>query len=100
MNTSSSLTARDVQCIEAARHWREGGVEVLDAPDAGRIVVKGQRAPRSAVLYRMLNALAWLLDVPYLKTAPRLGGPAGQALEVGRLRVLHAAGVRVPRCCM
>ncbi|MBQ6655959.1 MAG: hypothetical protein IJM64_01585 [Ottowia sp.] len=97
MNTSSSLTARDVQCIEAARHWREGGVEVLDAPDAGRIVVKGQRAPRSAVLYRMLNALAWLLDVPYLKTAPRLGGPAGQALEVGRLRALHAAGVRVPQ---
>ena len=96
MNTNP-LTARDVQCIEAAQHWRKGGVEVLDAPDAGRIVVKGQRAPRSTVLYRLLNALAWLLDVPYLKTAPLAGGSAGQALEVARLRALHAAGARVPQ---
>ena len=31
------LSERDLQCIESAQHWREGGVEMLDAPDAGRI---------------------------------------------------------------
>ena len=94
---SAPLSERDLQCIAQAQHWREGGVDVLDAPDAGRIVVKGRRAPRSAVLYRLLNALAWLLDVPYLKTVPLAGGSAGQALEVARLRALHAAGARVPQ---
>lgn len=86
-----------MQCIEAARHWREGGVEVLDAPDAGRIVVKGQRAPRRAVLYRVLKAAGALLGVPCLNAAPRVGGSAGQELEVARLRALHAAGARVPQ---
>ena len=94
---SAQLSDRDLQCIARAQGWRGGGVEALDAPDAGRIVVKGQRAPRSAALYRVLNALAWLLDVPYLKTAPRMGGHAGQAVEVGRLRALRAVGARVPQ---
>lgn len=91
------LSERDLQCIAQAQHWRSGGVEVVDAPDAGRIVVKGRRAPRSAAFYRLLNACALLLGAPYLKTAPLAGGSAGQALEVARLRALHAAGVRVPQ---
>ncbi|MBQ9578429.1 MAG: phosphotransferase [Ottowia sp.] len=91
------LSERDLQCIESAQHWREGGVEMLDAPDAGRIAVKGQRAPRSAVLYRLLKGAGTLLGVPCLNAAPPVGGSAGQAMEVARLRALHAAGARVPQ---
>ncbi len=91
------LTARDVQRVEAAEHWRQGGVETIDTPDAGRIVVKGQRPARSPRLYTALNTCARLLGVPYLKAAPLTGGAASQATEVARLRTLRAAGVRVPQ---
>ena len=92
-----ALTARDLQCIANTPQWRGGNVAVVQTPDAGRVVVKSARAPRHPARYHLLNALARLLGVPYLETAPLLGGAAGMALEVQRLRALRAAGVCVPQ---
>lgn len=96
--TAPTLSPQDLQAIaSAAPQWRGGNVAVVQTPHAGRVVVKSMRAPRHPARYRLLGALAGLLGAPYLKTAPLLGGAAGQALEVRRLRALHAAGVRVPQ---
>lgn len=96
--SASLLTEDDLHCIaQAAPQWCGGNVAVVQTPHAGRVVVKSVRAARHPARYHALNALTWLLGVPYLKTAPLPGGVLGQMQEVRRLRALRAAGVRVPQ---
>lgn len=91
------LPSQDLQYVLQAGGWRGGGVAVVHTPGSGPVVVKSARPQRGAGLYWLVNALAWLLRLPFLKTAPQTGGSAGQAIEVARLRALHAAGLRVPQ---
>lgn len=89
-----SLTS--IARIEASGGWRARRVEVFDLAE-GKVLVKGQRAPRSPWPHRLLNALAWLAGVPYLKAVPVHGGARSQAIEVARLQELRAAGIAVPQ---
>ncbi len=82
--------------IEASPGWRTRRVEILDLPE-GKVLVKGQRARRSPWPHRVLNALARLLGVDYLKAVPVHGGARSQAIELMRLRALEASGIRVPQ---
>lgn len=91
------LQPQDLQCVLQADGWRGGGVAVVHTPCSGAVVVKSARPQRGAGLYWLVNAIAWLLRLPFLKTAPQTGGSAGQAMEVARLRALHAAGLSVPQ---
>ena len=95
MNTMT-LSPQDIERLSRSPGWRAQRMEVLDTA-AGKVVVKGQRPPRHPARYQLLNLLARLLGVPYLKAAPMPGGAAAQATEVARLRVLHAVGAPVPR---
>lgn len=88
-----SLTA--VARIESSSIWRKNRVEVMDLPE-GRMLVKGQRALRSAWPHRVLNTFAWMAGVPYLKAVPVHGGARSQAIEITRLQALREAGLAVP----
>jgi len=88
-----SLTS--VARIESSTIWREKRVEVLDLPE-GRMLVKGQRALRSPWPHRVLNTLAWMAGVPYMKAVPVHGGARSQAIEIERLQALRQAGLAVP----
>lgn len=90
------ISAESLQRIEQSPTWRQRRVEVFDLPE-GRLLVKGQRAPRGPWAHRWLNFLARVAGVPYLKAVPVHGGPQAQAIEVMRLQVLGAAGLPVPR---
>ena len=82
--------------IEASPVWRARRVEVFDLPE-GKVLVKGQRATRSPWPHRLLNTLAWMAGVSYLKAVPVHGEGRSQAIEIMRLRALHGAGLPVPR---
>jgi len=69
---------------------------VFELPE-GRVLVKGQRPTRSPWPHRLLNALAWLAGVSYLKAVPVHGEARSQAIEIARLSALGAAGLPVPR---
>ncbi len=88
-----SLTS--ITRIEASTVWRHKRVEVLDLPE-GRVLVKGQRPLRGPWAHRLLNLFARLAGVPYLKAVPVHGGARSQAIEIDRLRALHADGIAVP----
>lgn len=90
------ISAESLQRIEQSPGWRHRRVEVFDLPE-GRLLVKGQRAPRGPWAHRWLNFLARAAGVSYLKAVPVHGGPRSQAIEVMRLQVLGAAGLPVPR---
>jgi len=89
-----SLTS--IARIEASTVWRNKRVEVFDLPE-GKMLVKGQRPPRSPWAHRLLNLLAWIARVPYAKAVPVHGGARSQAVEIARLQALHHAGIAVPR---
>ncbi len=89
-----SLTS--ISRIEASTVWRRERVEVIDLPE-GRMLVKGQRPLRGPVAHRVLNLFAWLAGAPYLKAVPVHGGARSQAIEIGRLAALRAAGIAVPQ---
>ena len=91
-----ALSAHELQQIAAAPGWRGGSVVVLELPAAGKVVVKGMRRARHPARHWLLNGIAQLLGLPFLKAAPILGGAQAQQTEVTRLRALHAAGARVP----
>ena len=93
--TGMALSLQDQERVAQSPGWRERRVEVMDTA-GGKVVVKGQRAPRHPARYRILNALAGLLRAPLLKAAPMHGGARAQAVELARLRALHQAGARVP----
>lgn len=81
--------------IAASPGWRRHRIEVMDLPE-GRVVVKGQRPPRSAARFWLMRLLARWTHNPLLRPVPAPGGAAGQATEARRLRELAAAGVHVP----
>lgn len=89
------MSAASIARIEASPIWRTQRVEVFDLPE-GRVLVKGQRATRSPWPHRVLNTLAWLVGVPYMKAVPVHGAARSQEIEVMRLRALHGAGLPVP----
>ncbi len=60
------------------------------------VVVKRQQKSRPKAGYIVLNLLAALFREPMLRAVPAPGGAAGQAIELARLRALHAAGLKVP----
>ncbi len=76
--------------------WRARRVEVFDT-DAGKVLAKGQRPARHPARYHLLNALARLVGVPFLKAVPMHGGAEAQRIELARLQALHEAGAGVPR---
>jgi tRNA A-37 threonylcarbamoyl transferase component Bud32 len=90
------MSPQSIARIESSSGWRARRVEVFDLPE-GRVLVKGQRATRSPWPHRLLNTLAWMAGVPYLKAVPVHGAARSQAIEVMRLRALGGAGLPVPR---
>ena len=90
------ISRASISRIEASPVWRAKRVEVLDLPE-GKVLVKGQRAMRSPWPHRLMNALAWMAGVPYLKAVPVHGGARSQNIEVMRLNALKSAGLPVPR---
>lgn len=89
-----SLTS--ISRIESSTVWRHRRIEIFDLPE-GRMLVKGQRPLRGPWAHRLLNLCAWLAGVPYLQAVPVHGGARSQAIELERLRALHAAGIAVPQ---
>lgn len=89
------MSAASIARIEASPGWRARRVEVFELPE-GRVLVKGQRATRSPWPHRILNCLAWMAGVSYMKAVPVHGEARSQAIEVMRLRALHGAGLPVP----
>ena len=94
--TALALSPQDLERIAQSTGWRAGRVQVLDTGGAGKVIVKGQRPARHPARYGVLNALARLVDVPFLKAVPMHGGARAQQIEVARLRALRAAGAPVP----
>ena len=90
------ISAPSLARIEASPGWRARRVEIFELPE-GKVLVKGQRARRSPWPHRVLNALARLLGVDYLKAVPVHGGARSQAIELMRLRALESSGVPVPQ---
>ncbi|QTD46884.1 hypothetical protein [Ottowia testudinis] len=90
-----ALTAQDLDRFARSPGWRASRLEVFDS-GAGKVIVKGQRAPRHPARYRLLNWLARGMGLPLLKAAPMHGGARAQAVEIERLSHLRAAGMRVP----
>jgi tRNA A-37 threonylcarbamoyl transferase component Bud32 len=91
------MTPADLQRIRSSPGWRQQRVELFHDTSVGSVIVKGQRAQRSAWRYRLLNGLAWLIQLPLLKAAPAHGGAHAQRIELDRLHRLAAAGVPVPQ---
>ena len=90
------ISAESVRRIEASGVWRAKRVEVFELPE-GKVLVKGQRAPRSLWPHRLMNVFTWLLGVPYLQAVPVHGGARSQKIEIMRLRALRTAGLPVPQ---
>jgi tRNA A-37 threonylcarbamoyl transferase component Bud32 len=90
------LDSRQVQAIDAQLASSSARTQVLQLADR-KIVVKQPEAPLEHWGYPVLNGLARLLGQPMLRAVPSPGGRAAQAIEVGRLRALAAAGAPVPQ---
>ncbi len=89
------ISQASITRIEASPVWRSKRVEVFDLPE-GKVLVKGQRATRSPWPHRLMNALTWLVGVPYLRAVPVHGGARSQQIELMRLQALRSAGLPVP----
>ena len=90
------MSVASIACIEASPVWRAKRVEVFELPE-GKVLVKGQRETRSPWPHRLLNALAWMAGVSYLKAVPVHGESKSQSIEIMRLRALYGAGLPVPQ---
>jgi len=93
--TGMGLPLSEQERIAASAGWREHRVEVFDTA-AGRVIAKGHRPLRSPARHRVLSFLARLAGVPFLRAVPVHGGAQSQAVEIGRLQALRAAGAAVP----
>lgn len=96
MHTASTLAAHDIQRIANNVEWREKRVAIMQT-DVGEVVIKGHRAARHPIGYKLLDILARATGVPMLQSAPMHGGKQAQAIELRRLKTLHAAGAHVPQ---
>lgn len=90
------MNSDDLQHIRASTGWRQHRTEVVRLA-GDTVVVKGQRPPRAPGGAGVLNVLASLTGLPLVKPAPAPGGAEGQAIEVGRLVALRAAGLLAPQ---
>lgn len=90
------LSTPSVQRINGSTGWRARRIEFFDLPE-GAVVVKGQRAPRSAVRVYLQQMLMRLGGQTLLQPVPARGGYEAQNTEVRRLQQLAQAGVRVPQ---
>ncbi|OOG37984.1 hypothetical protein [Polaromonas sp. A23] len=90
------MTSDDLQHIRASTGWRQHRTEVIRLA-GGTVVVKGQRPARAAGGAGALSLLASLTGLSLVKPAPAPGGTDGQAIEVGRLVALRAAGLLAPQ---
>ena len=89
------MTDADLAAIRRQADARTHRVAVVESSQ-GRVVVKGQQATRSRWRTRLGNGLAVAAGLPFLRNADSSSPADTQALEVARLRALHAAGVAVP----
>lgn len=71
-------------------------IDAIDLPEAGPVVVKRRRAPRSPWRARGLAVLARATGLALLRPVPAHGGARGEQIELERLSALARAGVRVP----
>ncbi len=94
--TAMALSRQDLERITRSPGWRARRIEVFDTAE-GKVLVKGQRPARHPARYRLLNGLARLVGVSFLKAVPMHGGAQAQRIEVARLRALRDAGAAVPR---
>jgi tRNA A-37 threonylcarbamoyl transferase component Bud32 len=90
------MTSDDLQHIRASTGWRRHRTEVIRLA-GGPVVVKGQRPARAPGGAGALSLLASLTGLSLVKPAPAPGGTDGQAIEVGRLTALRAAGLLAPQ---
>lgn len=100
MSVVSQLSPASIARIESAPmgqrgSWRYERVQIFDLPE-GPVIVKGHREPHGQWRYQTLNAIAFMMDAPYLRAVPVHGGERSQAIELARLAALKAAGVPVP----
>jgi hypothetical protein len=92
-----TLSPSDIERIEASEGWRKHRVEVLSlAMDVNKVVVKGQRPPRSVWGYAFLSALAKWYGLPWLQAAPAYDGSKAQEREFAQLESFRSAGVLAP----
>lgn len=92
----TSLSTAQLAQIPAAWASRPSRRTQVLTLEGTRFVVKGQRRPRIALGYRILDALAWITGLPWLRGVALPTGAEGQACELRRLRALAQAGVVVP----
>jgi tRNA A-37 threonylcarbamoyl transferase component Bud32 len=91
----NTLSPEDITRVQAVRYLQEQRVQIIEC-SVGKVVVKGQRPPRSVWRGKLLGTIASALGLPLLRAAPAPGGAAAQQTEVARLRALHALGLPVP----
>ena len=90
------MTPADLQRIRSGTGWRQHRIELFHDTSAGSVIVKGQRPPRPAWRYQLLDGLARLARQPLLRAVPTHGGARAQQIEVDRLCRLSRAGLAVP----
>ncbi|MBA3592347.1 MAG: hypothetical protein H0W47_00920 [Polaromonas sp.] len=90
------MNGDDLQRIRTSTGWRQHRTEVIRLA-GGTVVVKGQRPARAPGGAGALRLLASLTGLSLVKPAPAPGGADGQAIEVGRLAALRAAGLLAPQ---
>ncbi len=90
------MTPEDLQRIHASQGWREHRVEVFHDTGQGSVLVKGQRAPRPAWRYQLLNGVARLAGLPLLRAGTGIGRRERAADRGGAAAQPGGGGVAVP----
>lgn len=89
------LNAYDIERITKNQEWREKRVAIMQT-EAGEVVIKGHRAERHPIGYKLLDILARVMGMPMFKAVPMYGGGQAQAIELRRIAELRTAGAHVP----
>ncbi len=89
------LSWHDVEHTVKHHDWRKKRV-LFTQTDVGEVVIKGHRAERHPIGYKILDLLARLTGLPMLRAVPMYGGSQAQAIELRRLADLRTAGAHVP----
>lgn len=91
----SALTGAQLAEISGAKTHLARRTAVLRLGQRN-VVVKRERPARLALGYSLLDLLAWLTGLPWLRGVPISSGSQGQADELRRLHDLGSSGVTVP----